>query len=87
MGSNLACYIFHLENRSPKYFGTDTIGTENLWENGRKKTEMFWPIAVRNRLTTPYGPKVLGNLKQCTRSSSDHSDTDEQLFTRTAFTH
>ena len=26
---------------------------------------MFRPIAVRNRLTTPYSRKVLGNLKQC----------------------
>ena len=25
---------------------------------------MFRPIAIRNRLTTPYGRKVLGNLKQ-----------------------
>ena len=30
-----------------------------------KIPEMFRPIAVRNRLTTPYGRKVLGNLKQC----------------------
>ena len=30
-----------------------------------KKTKMFRPIAVRNGLTTPYGLKVLGNLKQC----------------------
>ena len=29
-----------------------------------KKPEMFRPIAVRNQLTTPYGRKVLGNLKQ-----------------------
>ena len=57
---------FHLENRSPNYFGIDTIGTENVWENGGKKeTEMFQPIAVRNRLTAPYAQKVLGNLKQC----------------------
>ena len=26
---------------------------------------MFRPIAIRNWLTTPYGQKVLGNLKQC----------------------
>ena len=31
-----------------------------------KNPEMFRPIAVRNRLTTPHGRKVLGNLKQCT---------------------
>ena len=36
-GSNPACYNFHLENRSPKYFGIDTIGTENVQENGGKK--------------------------------------------------
>ena len=31
---------------------------------------MLQPIAVRNRLTTPYGWKVLGNLKQCSLASS-----------------
>ena len=36
-GSNPICYTFHLENRSPKYYGTDTIGTGNLRENGGKK--------------------------------------------------
>ena len=64
-GWNPACYTFHLENRSPKYFGIDTMGTKNVRENGGKKTEMFGPIAVRNRLATPYGRKVLGSLKQC----------------------
>ena len=32
-----ACYTFHIENRSLKYFSTDTIGTENVRENGGKK--------------------------------------------------
>ena len=36
-GLNPACYTFHIENRSPKYFGTDTIGTENVRENAGKK--------------------------------------------------
>ena len=31
-----------------------------------KNPEIFWPIAVKNRLTMPYGRTVLGNLKQCT---------------------
>ena len=29
---------------------------------------MFRPIAVGNRLTTPYGRNFLGNLKQCAQS-------------------
>ena len=33
----VAGYTFHLENKSPKYFGSDTIGTENLRENSGKK--------------------------------------------------
>ena len=37
MGSFPACFTFHIENRSPKYFGTNTIGTENVRENGGKK--------------------------------------------------
>ena len=65
MGSIPACYTFHIESRSPKYFGADTIDTENIQENGGKKNEMFRPISVRNQLTMPYGRKVLGNLKQC----------------------
>ena len=40
VGLNPACYTFHLENRSPKYFGTDTIGTENVRENGGKKKKL-----------------------------------------------
>ena len=36
-GLNPACYTFHLENRSPKYFGINTIGNENVRENGGKK--------------------------------------------------
>ena len=66
MGSIPACGTFHRENRTPKYFGTYTIWH---WKCPRQwlevKTEMFRPIAIRNQLTTPYGRKVLGNLKQC----------------------
>ena len=42
------------------------FGSENVREyGGKKKTEKFRPIAVRNPLITPYGRKVLGNSKQC----------------------
>ena len=37
---------------------------------------MFRPIAIRNRLTTPYGRKVFGNLKQC----SSHTDKQYTVY-------
>ena len=70
LGFESAWYSFHRENSSPKYFGTYTIWH---WKcPGQRleiKKEMFRPIAVRNQLTTPYGRKVLGNLKQGARKN------------------
>ena len=59
VGSIPACCTFHQEKRLPKYFGTETVWHQKCPGQWLEiKTEMFRPIAVRNRLTTPYGRKV-----------------------------
>ena len=49
-------------------FGTDTIRHRKCPGQWLEiKTEMFrpLPLGTSSQVTTPYGQKVLGNLKQC----------------------
>ena len=49
---------------STRKTGETLFGTKNVQDIGRRKNpEMFRLIAIENRLTTPYGRKVLGNLR------------------------
>ena len=41
---------------------------------------MFRPIAGRNQLTTAYGRKVLGNLKQCAPGQVEEQGENQSIL-------
>ena len=53
-----------LRDKMVGQFWCTLICSENVRDIGRKNPEMFRPIAVRKRLTMPYGRKISENLKQ-----------------------